>query len=71
VKLDDEPVARALDDPAMVDGDRRVDQVAAQRAEAPQDPFLVGTGEPAVADDVRDHDRRDLPLFRHGAPSGA
>ena len=56
-------VARALDDPAVVDGDRRVDQVAAQRAEARQNPFLVGAGEPAVADDVGDQDRRNFPGF--------
>ena len=33
-ELGDEPVAGALDDAAVVDGDRRVDQVAAQRAQA-------------------------------------
>ena len=31
-EFSDEPVAGALDDPAMVSGDRRLDQIAEERA---------------------------------------
>jgi class 3 adenylate cyclase len=31
---------------------------------------IVRAGEPAVADHIRDQDRRDFPSFGHGAPSG-
>ena len=43
-ELDDGAVAGALDDPAMMHGDRRVDQVAAQGPEPRQRPVLVGSG---------------------------
>src|SRR6185437_13027918 len=66
-KLDDDPVAGALDDPAVVRGDGGVDQVAAQRPQARQRALLIGAGEPAEADDIGDQDRRDLARFRHGA----
>jgi hypothetical protein len=32
--------------------------------------LLVGAGEPAIADNIGDQDRSDLPRFRHGAASG-
>ena len=32
-KLGDEPIARALDHPSVMGGNRRIDQIAAQRAE--------------------------------------
>ena len=46
-ELDDRAVASALDDAAVMDGDDRIDQVAAKRPEPRQDPILVGAGEPA------------------------
>ena len=52
-------------------GDGRVDQIAAQVLGAAPSAILVGAGEPAVADHIRDQDRRDLPGSRHGAPSPA
>ena len=57
-------VAGALDDAAMMHSDRRIDQVAAQRPQPRERPVLVGAGEPAVADDVRDQDRRNLARLR-------
>ena len=51
-------------------GDGRVDEVAAQRPEPRQNAILVRSREPAVADDIRDQDRRDLPGLADGAPSG-
>jgi hypothetical protein len=66
-ELDDRPVPGALNDPTVMDGDDRVDQVAAERPETSEDPILVGGRESAVADDVGDKNRRELallPLFR-------
>ncbi len=47
-----------------------INQIAAQRPEPRERSLLVGAGEPAVADDIGDQDRSDLPRFRHGAASG-
>jgi hypothetical protein len=55
-ELGDEPVAGALDD-AAVDDDRRIDQVAAQRAQARQRPVLVGPGQAVEADNVGGENR--------------
>ena len=43
-KLDDAAVAGALDDAAMVHGDRRIDQIAAQRAQSRQGSIFVRAG---------------------------
>ena len=69
-KLDEAAVPGAFDDAAMMHGDGRIDEVAAQRPESRQNAILVRSREPAVSDDVRDQDRRDLPRFADGAPSG-
>ena len=45
-ELDDAAIAGALDDPAVVHGDDRVDQVAAERPEPGENPVLVGSGKP-------------------------
>ena len=67
-ELDDAAVAGALDDAAMMDGDCRIDQIAAQRAQSRQSPIFVRAGEPAVADHIRDQNRRNLPGLAHRAP---
>ena len=59
-ELDERPVAGALDDAAIVHGDGRIDQVAAQRSQPRQDAILVRAGEAAVADHIGDQDRRDF-----------
>src|SRR5208337_3270598 len=64
-ELDKHTVAGALDHPAAVNGDCRVDEVAAQRAQSSQNPFFVGTGEPAVTDDVGGQDRREFSALGH------
>ena len=51
-ELDDAAVAGALDDAAVVHGDGRIDQVAAERPQPRQNPVLVGSGKPRIADDV-------------------
>ena len=53
-ELDDAAVAGALDDAAMMHGDRGIDQIAAQRAQSRQSSIFVRAGEPAVADHIRD-----------------
>jgi hypothetical protein len=53
---------------AAVDGDGWVDEIAAQRAQPGQNQFLVGAGEPAIADDVGGEDRRQLSALRHVSP---
>ncbi len=50
-------VAGALDDAAVMGGDGRIDQVAAESPEAREGSVLVGAGKPAVADDVGHQDR--------------
>ena len=70
-KLDDGAVASALDDSAAVNGDGRINEVAAQRAQSSQDAFFVGAGEPAVTDDVGGQDRLEFSALRHiSAPAG-
>ena len=67
-ELDKNPVPGALDDAAMVHGDGRIDQVAAQRPEPRERTILVRAREPAVADDVCDQNGRDLSGLAHCAP---
>src|ERR1700729_1468855 len=68
-ELDDAAIAGGLDDAAMMHGDEGVDQVAAERPEPRQNSIFVRAGESAIADDIRDQNRRNLPSFGHGAPS--
>ena len=70
-KFDDEAVARALDHPSSMDGDRRLDQVAPQRAQTRQDPILVGARQPRVADDIGHENRRQLARLSHTWPSAS
>src|SRR5260370_27745044 len=70
-EFDESAVPGALDDAAMMRVDGGIDQVAPQAAEPRQSAILVGPGEAAIADDVRDQDRCDFPRSRHGAPSRA
>jgi hypothetical protein len=63
-------VAGAFDDAAVMEGDGRIDQVAAERPEPRQNAILVRSREPAIADNVRNQNRRNLPGLAHGAPSG-
>ena len=69
-ELDDASVAGALDDPAVVDGDCGIDQIAAQRPQPRKNPILVRAREPAVADNIGDQNRRKFPGLAHGASAG-
>ena len=64
-KLDDDAVARALDHPAAMDGDRRLDQVAPQRAHTRQNPVLVGARQPREPDDVGHQNCRQFARLSH------
>src|SRR6185437_14810832 len=68
-ELYDRAVAGALDDPAAMRGDRRLEEIAAQTPDARQRALLVGAGEAAEADNIRDQDRRELSGLGHGAAS--
>jgi hypothetical protein len=61
------PIAGALDDSAVMHGDGRIDQVAAQRPEPSENPVLAGSGEPRIADDVGHQDRGQFSGLAHGA----
>ena len=66
-----EPSPVRLTDASMMRGDCGIDQIATQPPEARGGAILVRSGEPAVADDVCDQDRRDFSGSRHAlGPSG-
>jgi hypothetical protein len=58
-ELDDRAVAGALHDASVMRVDGRIDQIATQPPEPRQGAILVRSREPAVADDIRDQDRRN------------
>ena len=66
-ELDDRAVAGALDDAPVMNGDDGVDEIAAKGPQAREDAILVRACEPAVADDIRDQDRRKLSGLAHCA----
>jgi len=57
-EVDENAVAGALYDAAVMGRDRRIDQIAPQRPEPRQRPLLVGAGHARVARDIRRQDRR-------------
>jgi hypothetical protein len=65
-EFDDASVAGALDDAAAMHGDDRVDEVAAERPEASEDPILIRASETAEADNVGHLDRRKFAGLGHG-----
>ena len=69
-EFDDRAVAGALDDAAMMESDGWVNEVATQRAQPRERALLVGTGEPAIADDIGDQDRGEFARLAHRAPLG-
>ena len=70
-EFDEAAVASALNDATMMHRDGRIDQVAAKCPQARQNPVLVGSGKPRIADDVGHQDRRELSSFAHGANAEA
>ena len=68
-ELNDVAVAGALDDSAVMRGDGGIDQIAAQASQPRQGAILIRPGKSAVANNIRDQNRRDFTRFPHGAPS--
>jgi hypothetical protein len=68
-ELDDRAIAGALDDVAVMDRDDGVDQVAVERPETGERSVLVGAGEPGIADNIRNQNRRELSRLAHCAAS--
>ena len=62
-------VAGALHHAPVMDGDGRVDQIAAERPQPRQCPLLVGASKPAVSDHIRRQNCCELPGLDHGCPS--
>jgi hypothetical protein len=58
-------VAGVLDDASAMSGDGRVDEVAAKAPKTRDRALLVGAGEPAISDDICNHDRRRFPNLGH------
>ena len=67
-EFDQSSIAGALYDTTVMHGDRRVDEIAAERPEAGKSAILVRAGEPAETDDVGSQDRRKFAGFGHRAP---
>ena len=70
-ELYEDAVAGSLDDTAVMQGDGRVDQIAAERAQPRKRPLLVGSGKLAVSGYVRRENCRELPGLGHKCPSWA
>ena len=66
-ELDDRAVPSALDDVAVMHRNSRVDQVAPKGPEPRQNPVLVGSGKPRIADHVGHQDRGQFSGLAHGA----
>ena len=67
-ELDDDAVAGALHDAAVMYGDGGIDQIAPERPQPRKRPLLVGTGKPAVSDYIRRKNGCEFPGLRHGSP---
>jgi hypothetical protein len=64
-ELDESAVASALDHAPPVDGDSRVDQIAAQRPKPSERTIFVRARQPAEAHDIGGRDRRDFSVLAH------
>ena len=64
-KLDEAAVPGTLDDASVMGVNGGVDQIAAQPPKPRQRAIFVRPGEPTVADDIRDQNRRDLASPDH------
>ena len=69
-EFDEAAVAGALDDAAVMSGDGGIDEVAAEATKPRKSSVFVAPGEPAVADNIGDQDRREFSGLAHCAPSG-
>jgi hypothetical protein len=56
-------MATALEHPAILAGDRGIDEVGAQRPQPRKRTVFVRASHPTEADDVGGEDRRNFPSF--------
>ena len=72
-ELDQQAVAGGLDDAAVMLGDLRIDELAAQRPEAFEGALLVGAHQPRIARHIGREDRRETAGLAHSSrpPPGA
>src|SRR5271166_4087282 len=70
-EFDEAAVPGALDDASVMGSYGGINQIAAQPAQPRQRAILVRAGEPAVADHVRDQNRRDFSGLAHSSGSPA
>ena len=64
-ELGERAISRPLDNTSAVHGDRRVDEIAAERSEPGQSAIFIGPGKPAVPDHIRGQDCSEFPLLGH------
>ena len=67
-EFDDAPIAGALHHAPMMQGNRRGNQIAPERAQPRKRPLLVSTGKLAVTGYIRREDGCKFPGLRHGSP---
>ena len=70
-ELDEQPVAGGLDDAAVVLGDFRIEELAAQRLEAFEGAVLVGSDQPRIPRHIGGEDRREPAGLAHVASPAA
>ena len=64
-KLHQDAVAGALDHPPVVNGDARIDEIAAKGPEAGENAILVRAREPRISDNVGDQNGREFTRHNH------
>jgi len=64
-KLDDRAIARSLNNAPVMNGDSRINQIAAQSPQPRQDAIFVCASEPAIADHIRAEDRCKFAGLAH------
>ena len=69
VERNDGGLPGVLHDMAVMSGDGRVDEVAAETPQTRESAVLVGAGEPAVADDIRKPESPQVCGSRSSRPS--
>jgi hypothetical protein len=65
---DSHPLCPALEEPAAMAGDGRIDEVGPQRSQPPDRALFILADQPAVADDVGDNNRGEFPGLAHASP---
>ena len=67
-KLNEDPIARPLDDPAVMQSDGWFEEIATESAQPRKRPLLVGAGKLAISGHVGRQNCRQLPGLSHERP---